>query len=367
MEDIISNGKELVEQAKQADEEIFLQLCEQYRIRAANKYDEHDWILYRHGIGFSPRGNIMVIAAEKKAGKTWMGMSICAAVLSGDFLGMQCRLEGAKVLFFDTEQDAIDGQRIQRRVHYVMKDHGWVFERDEDRFQLFHLREVEAEQRLKFVVSAIRFLRPDLVFVDGIRDLLKDFNDLEQSARVIQELMTLSSECQCAIWTVLHVNPNSEKMRGHLGTELGNKVADILFMTKEKNPNDEDDVVYKVEETDSRGHKDIKTIKFIINDGLPYGIPQELSDGQIEQRDTDRAEELRSIMRKYIHEPAAISKTALQKSLATGEHIGGSKAWKMITEAIGIGALEVVIGGKLRVCNAPVSVNNDDLPFDPPD
>ena len=74
MNEVLELGKDLLTAEQIADEQIFLQLCEQYRIKASNEYDEHDWLLYRDGIGFSPRGNIMIIAAEKKAGKSGGGL-----------------------------------------------------------------------------------------------------------------------------------------------------------------------------------------------------------------------------------------------------------------------------------------------------
>lgn len=366
MNEELELGKDLLTAEQIADEQIFLQLCEQYRIKASSEYDEHDWLLYRDGIGFSPRGNIMIIAAEKKAGKTWMGMSICAAVLSGGFLGMTSNVGQARVIFFDTEQDPIDGQRIQRRIHYAMRDKGWLFNRDEDRFMLFHLREINAAQRLEFVQKAIRYFNPDLVFIDGIRDLLRDFNNLDESANVIQNFMTLSSECNCAIWTVLHVNPGSEKMRGHLGTEAGNKVADLLFISKEKDPNNEDVVTYKVEETDSRGHKDIRSIRFRINDDLPYGIPEELTPLQSQQIDQSREDAVRAIIQKYMPPIAAISKTRLRDEVRKGEYCRTTYANNIVNEAIKLKVIERVINGKYRMVNRKMEDGPPDVQSEAP-
>lgn len=341
-----------------ADERAFLELAKQYRIRADSVYKDHEYTLERNGIGFGPNGNVMAIAAEKKAGKTWFGMAMCAAMLKGEFLGMKTRVENAKVIFFDTEQDAVDGQKIQKRVHFLC---GWPFEEDNDRFQIFHLREIAPENRRDFVCRCIRYYKPDMCIVDGIRDLLKDFNDLTQSAEVIQDFMTISSECNTAIWTVLHVNPNSEKMRGHLGTELGNKVADILFLSKHGK---DDEVVYKMEETDSRGHKDIHSLTFRIDDGMPYGIPVLCDEKEVANIEQSRKEELRAIMMKYIPTNASWSSSKLRDAMKAGENIGSSKAWKMIQEAKACGVLKEELN-KLRVAPVEKDEKSDDekLPF----
>lgn len=252
---------------------------EAYRIHANTVFSEKKYLLERDGIGFSPRGNVCAVAAEKKAGKSWFCMSLAAAATSGNFLGMKAREEGLTVVYFDTEQDADDGQKIQRRVHYANK---WDFEKDNDRFMIFHLREADAKERRRVVASITAISKADLVIVDGIRDLLSDFNAVEESASVVQEHMELSSLCKCCIWDVLHVNPGTEKMRGHLGTELGNKVADIIFLMKKDNPNDEDDTVYTAIETDARGHKNIHKIEFRIDDTKPYSIPVLIGEAELE-------------------------------------------------------------------------------------
>lgn len=288
------NNKNILPELPQDINFDIQQRIDLYRIKAAEKYAEKEFLLERDGVGFAPRGNVCAIAAEKKAGKTWLGMAMCAALLRGDFLGMKARAENCKVLFFDTEQDAGDGQRIQKRVHYAK---GWDFNTDHDEFQIFHLREISSKVRRQFVNDAIEYLKPDMVIVDGIRDLLKDFNDLEESAAVIGDFMRISSEQNCCIWAVLHVNPNSDKMRGHLGTELGNKVADILLMTKKKNPQDEDDVTYKMEETDARGHKDIHSITFRIDDNQPYGMPVIVGEDEVKQMENDECDRLKAFFR----------------------------------------------------------------------
>lgn len=338
-----------------------VQLIDKYRIKAADEFAEKRYLLERDGVGFSPRGNVCAIAAEKKAGKTWFGMAMCAASTRGEFLGMKAREENLKVLFFDTEQDAGDGQRIQRRIHYA---NGWDFKTDNERFQIFHLREVSASERREFVKEAIEYLEPDLVVVDGIRDLLKDFNDIEQSVDVIEEHMALSSRMNCCIWDVLHVNPNSEKMRGHLGTELGNKVSDIIHLTKKKNPTNEEDVTYKAEETDARGHRDIKSITFRINDSTVFGMPELVGEEEAEAMSNDAKSFLMGVMKKYVPKPGSISLTKLRDAIKAGEGIGSTKAWNLAQDAIKAGVIKQAINGKYVITDE--AIMPEALPFEKP-
>lgn len=325
----------------------WLEMYGKYAIRASAAYDEHQWLLYRDWTGFSPRGNIMAIAAQKKAGKTWLATALCIAVLRGEYLGFRCPYEGLKVAYFDTEQDPVDGQRILRRVHSAC---GWPINEDNVRFTIYHLREVSPEGRLDFCVEAIENTRPDLLIIDGVRDLLHDFNDIEESAKVTQTFMTLSSKVNCAVWEILHMNPGTDKMRGHIGTELGNKCADILTLTKQKDKNDEDNVTYKVEETDSRGHKDIHSLTFIIDDTLPYSQPRLLNEAEVKKVDEDRRTVVYETLKPYVDPNRAMSTYAIREALRKGLHFGSTKADKIVKEAIQLGLLkETVMKGRYRL------------------
>ena len=66
---------------------------------------------------------------------------------------------------------------------------------------------------------------PDLVIVDGIRDLVNDINDGVLAQEVMEELMHLADEQNCCIVCILHQNKGSEdhNLRGWIGTELMNQ------------------------------------------------------------------------------------------------------------------------------------------------
>ncbi|MBR3773299.1 MAG: hypothetical protein IKK86_02585, partial [Alistipes sp.] len=80
--------------------------------------------------------------------------------------------------------------------------------------------------------QAIEAWRPKLVVIDGIADLQYNTNDLEESERIVMELMALSSLYSCHILSVLHTNPNSDKARGHVGSSLQRKAETVLYVHK---------------------------------------------------------------------------------------------------------------------------------------
>jgi hypothetical protein len=138
-------------------------------------------------------------------------------------------------------------------------------------------------------------LHPDAVFIDGIRDIIGDFNDNEESSNLVTDLMALAEQRQICIWNTLHMNPrpkndDESKMRGHLGTELGNKITDTLVCIKHKNDKT-GEVYFTVKQDDARG-KDMEDWEFVVTEAAgALGIPQmravaseiDITDAKIQQ------------------------------------------------------------------------------------
>jgi len=275
---VLPSGEELEANKLSEEEQLALNWLSSLEIFAADKYDKPEFTLYKNGIGFAPLGNIMAICAEMKMGKSWLMQQLACAVLRGEFMGLQCDMENTSVLFFDTEQDKYDTQMVMRRIQYI---NGWAFELDNPRLHVFSMRDIPevegdtetiTQKRLRAIKTAIAIYRPTVVFIDGVRDLIDDFNDLAASARLVQELMSITSRYRCCIWSVLHVNPNSDKMRGHLGTELGNKTTDVFSVHKNKD-GATGEVTFEVKQIAAR-HRDIDDWLFKINDSTKIAIPE---------------------------------------------------------------------------------------------
>jgi hypothetical protein len=162
------------------------------------------------------------------------------------------------------------------------------------------------KERWRLIKLAIEVLNPDIVFLDGVRDVIGDFNNNEQSAELVQELMALAEKRGICIWNALHLNPrpgndDESKMRGHLGTELGNKVSDTFISIKKK---DATGVTFTVKQQDARG-KDIDDWKFqITDDAGNLGVPKIITSGSNlsskskEQPQYDKPQDIREWIEK---------------------------------------------------------------------
>ena len=99
----------------------------------------------------------------------------------------------------------------------------------DDCFFAYNLRGLGFERRRELMEAAIVQVKPDLVVIDGIKDLVTDINDAIQATVIMEQLMALAQAHHCCIVNVLHQNKSEadHNMRGSIGTELSNKAFEV--------------------------------------------------------------------------------------------------------------------------------------------
>lgn len=273
-----------------------------YLLDATQDYPEPYYMLEFNGIPFSTIGGIQALSGQKKNGKTFVIAQLIAAILGTGTEKVRHFLPGLavpqrtldylghlpKVLWVDTEMEKLNSAKVLRRIHWLC---GWDMNKPDPRFNVLWLRGVidvkdendrvimkANQKRWQIIRQAIDILNPDAVFIDGIRDIIGDFNDNKESASLVGELMSLAEQKGICIWNVLHMNPrpsndDESKMRGHLGTELGNKVTDTLVSFKKKDSST-GRVLFTVKQQDARG-KDLDDWQFeVTDDAGALGVPR---------------------------------------------------------------------------------------------
>jgi hypothetical protein len=201
-----------------------------FRVTANDEIPMNDAILLQGDRRLISIGDISVITGQPKSRKTFLVSALCAAYLSETgYLGFTPGIKG-KILLVDTEQSRPFVLNVIRRIYRILN---WNFEdiHSED-IDVLSLRELSANERLVTLEKAIMEFKPKFVIVDGFADLLLDTNSLEESTKKVFDLMRFSTVYNCHICTVVHTNPNSEKMRGHTGSELQRKSETVLLVTK---------------------------------------------------------------------------------------------------------------------------------------
>lgn len=203
-----------------ADEVEYKELYNKCLITTRKEYLAKEFLLEVKGVQTLTRGDLHMVQAQAKNGKTTLVTIIVAAILAGQWGPVAYALEReAKTIIFDTEQFECDTFRLYR----MMMRYGNMPEECLDRLQVYNLRGMSYEERRRFIIQTIEREKPVLVVIDGIRDLVLDINDPVSCPQFVDEMMQLASKVYCAIIGVLHNNPNEGKARGWLGTEWINK------------------------------------------------------------------------------------------------------------------------------------------------
>lgn len=368
---------------------------EPYWLDPRQNYPEPHFLLEYKGVGFSPIGGIQAMSGQKKNGKSFVITQLAAAILGSDserlrakLPGLQLRADTAEwlgretsVLYVDTEMEQLNSAKVLRRIHWLC---GWPENEPNPRLRVLWLRSVTDSKednkrafqiRYELVKKAIAVMRPTAVFIDGIRDLIGDFNDNAEASALVTDLMALATEMECCIWNVLHANPRPKnddegKMRGHLGTELGNKVTDTLVSIKKKSPDGR--VQFTVKQQDARG-KDLEDWTFeITDDAGGLGIPR-FVDAPIAPAETPKSDKkydtrtmmqtIAQAMQKAIAPPSSKYYRDLHSALKTNEHIGSKKANDWIKLAIENNIISSNSMGQYSYQNGNSYETNDEAPF----
>ena len=229
--------------------------------------DDHDYNGVHYPLKFGSLGNISMITGEEKSRKSFVKSLIESCTIGGlsnNYTGtteIKGYIDGKYIISIDSEQSKYDvwmnGNRIKTMVGKVP-----------DTYKILMWREKTTSERLKllewlFMESPYKD-NLGLVMLDGYVDFVNDFNNQTEAKEFTAKLMKYSSLRNCHISGILHLNPNSEKVRGHLGTILGQKCEMVMMV---KNMGEYSEVSCKV----VRGSKKFKPFTMRIDKTwMPY-------------------------------------------------------------------------------------------------
>ena len=243
-------------------------LLEQLRITPEKELPKMEFLFQLYDKPCFPRRELVAITGKAKSGKTFVTSMLMACCQSRDVLAFQ-RIgdDPLRLLWYDTEQSDESTQDILR--NRVMR----MVDGDGKLFDIFNVRGVAWKERRNLLCEAVRRCKPDLVIVDGIRDLVNDINDGVLAQEVMEELMHLATAHDCCIVCVLHQNKSGEdhNLRGWIGTELMNKAFEVYSCEKLMPQR-----IFSLEQTLTRKYDIERTMYFEVgDDGLPVscGVP----------------------------------------------------------------------------------------------
>lgn len=349
------------------------------------------YTLERNDVAFADVGEIHIVSGKPGNGKTGLMAQLIAATLGGQFGKTIARKVGHKVsgaegfqevptciLYVDTEQGEDDTIGFKNR---ILSMSGVPKDVAKQHLKILRLRDTElALDRWKKILKAIWQVQPTDIFLDGMLDIVEDYNDQKECQPIIRKCMMLATHYDTSLWAVLHENPMVDKLVGTLGSITQRKVSEIFTVIKvkqselkehDRNPS-LPPIYFRVKQNKARG-KDVEDWYFhYVNVDGGWGQPVEIDDEAAPQV-AAKVQDVQDVMLKavvrclleFMSPPMSEYFTNIVKELKRRMHVGETKAKEYFNEANSRGVFHLPVNGRYTLDTQQCDAILNDLPFAP--
>lgn len=202
------------------------------------------------------KNSINVIQGQAGTHKSRLAETICSAFLrqhhcKNDLLGFK-RLNfdcNHTVVYVDTERNLTE--QLPYALQSIQIKAGYPKEQNPSNFKYISLLEIERAKRYNALNDYLAYLRkeitnPIFIVLDVSTDCVEDFNKVDKSMELIDLMNITVNKYDVIFLCLIHENPKSDKMRGHIGTELMNKASTVMQVGFEKDSSQSDTDIIRV-------------------------------------------------------------------------------------------------------------------------
>lgn len=302
-----------------------------------------DFLLKINGVDMFARKSLTSITGRAGQGKSQFSMLLAAAIMSErKTLGIE-PLRKASILMSDTEQEAWS---ISEKGNRMLRLMGFAdFSVAPPNFTFLALRQAPSNlERLEITKDAIEAVKPEVVIIDGITDMVERIEDPDEAQRIVADLLKIIDEMGTTLFAVIHQNEGSEssKLRAFVGSELMRKSSNILAVSAK-------DGCFEVEQTKSRSIP-MPLYKFRINE------MGDLTDSMVcsVQTEEGRLRELMVQVIKKRNSATFDSKKQIYTIIASLKMCSQNQGKNFLEEAEALSIVSVIPNGhkyKLVICD----------------
>lgn len=210
------------------------------------------------------QGDYSVITGVSKSRKSFFKSAMMANYIGlmddGQWPHWKTHREGQKIVIdIDTEQSPHHAQKSFRRVEQLV---GGPYKR----YFPFSWRRYQPKERLEMLEQLIDRFKDEigLISIDGYIDLVDDYMDSIEAQALAQKLLTWTDKYKMHITGILHLNPNGEKMIGHMGSTFQRKAGTIIRCSLDPN-----DMKHSIIEHGAARDEKFDSFSMRIDRGLP--------------------------------------------------------------------------------------------------
>jgi hypothetical protein len=213
--------------------DLILEKYSHLQISDATEIPSPNVILKIGGEIISTEGNITTASGPSKSGKSaFTGVIIAGCIAQDDYDGfpdVSVKPAGGKaVVHLDSEQ-----ARHKHKSNLLSTLRRAGLSKCPDNLLSYNIRQLD-QSKYKEATEEIcqaafdKFAGIHLIVIDGGADYIHDVNEPNQSNALVKWLEDLAIRFSTAIIVIVHVNPGSDKERGHFGSQLQRKSESVL-------------------------------------------------------------------------------------------------------------------------------------------
>ena len=361
------------------------------------------YTMERDDVPFADVGELHIISGKPGNGKTGLMSQLEAATLGKKFGNTLARDVGhivrdeqgnivtgedhrplfqqrpTRILHIDTEQGKDDTIAFKNRVISMA---GVDKDEAKEHFFILRLRDTElAIDRWKKILKAIWQVQPTDIFLDGMLDIVEDYNDQKECQPIIRKCMMLATHYDTSLWAVLHENPLVDKLVGTLGSITQRKVSEIFTVIKVKQADlkenerraDLPDIYFRVKQNKARGRDVADWLFYYVTNAGGWGQPVEIEDNGtkvVKSKEMELIKEADEIFKSYNWTSTGATYTDLERHVRTKGVTSNRKISTLFNTAMENGIIYKSDKKKYHYKGLNAIADNDQaesLPFDKPE
>jgi uridine kinase len=214
--------------------EAALKLLELRHYKPNYQPPEENVILRINGSNCGTLGNFCIISGIPKSGKSTFLNAIIASNFTriDNIFGIKlntANIANKSIGYFDTESSEYDFYKNLNRIKMIAN-----IDVLPAYFNAFSTRKDGVNEHKAMIETYLFTFRPSVIFIDGLLDLIHNFNDEVESKLLIEWLKFLTNEYNVLIIGVVHLGKRDNHTLGHFGSMVDRYAQSVVEVIKDK-------------------------------------------------------------------------------------------------------------------------------------
>lgn len=196
----------------------------------------------------------------KSCKSTYAAITMASALINTDIFGIKLNLpvQQNEIVLFDTESSEFDFYKNIDKIKYFAQTDILP-----NNFNAFALREDSPDDILLMIETyLINKPKTSVVVIDGLLDLLFDYNNVVESRQLINWLKRITKVYNCLVIGVLHLGKKDLQTLGHFGSQSDRYAQSTLKIERNKQTN-----TFDLSASFLRSSLDFEPIQIMYNNG----------------------------------------------------------------------------------------------------